>query len=365
VYFTKLLNNKIFNVAVSCLTDNLFRFIRRIKNKRSEGNVVVISLHRLGDSIFTIPAIKKILNYHKENVSLICFSESIDIFKITLNNIRYVGLSHDDFYFSGRIASGNARKQLKILDPGVIYDLTGCITSASLIYNSSAEKIIGINDNIYKSIYTCFIPKKITNHITDIYNNVVISLPELKNENIISDKIISNRILIHPFAGWSAKEWGLNKFIDLTLSLNKDYDISFILPDERVDKNIIDALEKNNISFNITNNTEELVSVIKNCLAFIGNDSGPVHIANLLGKPTFTIYGPTNPEFHKPLVGINNYVSFRVKCSPGKEEKMCYTLGGQIGCPSFECMILLSVDKVKQELGKFLSEIKVKNNLAG
>jgi ADP-heptose:LPS heptosyltransferase len=366
VYFTKLLNIKIFNASVSYLTDNMFRFIRRIKNKRSGGNVVVISLHRLGDSIFTIPAIKKILNYHKENVSLICFSESIDIFKIALNNISYVGLSHDDFYFTGRFASGNVKKQLKILDPEVIYDLTGCITSASLIYNSSAEKIIGINDNIYKSIYTYFIPKKITNHISDIYNNVVQSLPELENENMFSDKAISNGIiLIHPFAGWSAKEWGLKKFIDLTLTLKKDYTINFILPGERVDKITIDELKKNDILFNITNNTEELISAIKNCSAFIGNDSGPVHIANLLGKPTFTIYGPTNPDFHKPLVGKNNFVNFKVKCSPGKEEKMCYTLGGQIGCPSFECMNLLSVGNVKQELEKFLSEIKLKDNLAG
>jgi heptosyltransferase-2 len=365
VYFTKLLNIKFINAAVSYLTDNLFRFIRQIKNKRSGGGVVVISLHRLGDSIFTIHAIKKILNYHKENVNLICFAESIDIFKIALNNINYVGLSHFDFYFNGRFASGNAKKQLKILDPGVIYDLTGCITSASMIYNSSAQKIIGINDNIYKSIYTSFIPKNITNHITDIYNNVVRSLPELENENIISNKIISNRILIHPFAGWSAKEWGLNKFIDLTLPLKKEYDVSFIIPGERIDKNTIDALKKNSISFNITNNTEELIIAIKNCSAFIGNDSGPVHIANLLGKPTFTIYGPTNPDFHKPLIGKNNFVNFKVKCSPGKEEKMCYTLGGQIGCPSFECMNILSVGKVKQELEKFLSEIKLKDNLAG
>ena len=362
--FTKLLQVKFIGAIVSFFADNSFRIIRKIKNKRKTGNVVIISLHRLGDSIFTIPAIKKILNHHKENVSLICFSETIGIFEIALNNIQYVGLSHDDFYLADRIASGFAKKQLKILDPGLIYDLTGCITSASLIYNTTAEKIIGINDNIYKSIFTCFIPKKITNHITDIYNNVVRSLPDLESENIYSDNIIPNGvILIHPFAGWRAKEWGLKKFIELTLLLKKDYDFSFILPGDKIDKNTIDTLKENDISFHITNNVEELIFAIKNCSVFIGNDSGPIHIANLLGKPTFTVYGPTNPEIHKPLIGSNKYVIERIKCSPGKEEKMCFTLGGQIGCPSFECMNLLSIDKVKLELVKFLTEIKLGINL--
>lgn len=35
--------------------------------------------------------------------------------------------------------------------------------------------------------------------------------------------------------------------------------------------------------------------------AFIGNDSGPGHIAALCGVPTFTIFGPQLPEFWVPL----------------------------------------------------------------
>jgi ADP-heptose:LPS heptosyltransferase len=324
--------------------------------KKKGGNIVIISLHRLGDSVFTIPAIKKILNYHNGKIYLICFSETIDIFKIALNKINYVGLSHNDFYFTDRIASGYAKNQLKNLDPGLIYDLTGCITSAYLIYNSAAEKIIGINDSIYKSIYTRFIPKKIVNHITDLYNNVVISLPEPEIKNIIFDSADSPElILIHPFAGWSAKEWGLNKFIELTLLMKKNYEFAFVLPGNKIDDNMIAALNNNNITFSITNNTVDLIETIKKCSVFVGNDSGPVHIANLLGKPTFTIYGPTNPAFHSPLNGKNSFISKRIKCSPQNGEKMCFTLGGQVGCPSFECMNLLTVHEVKVELEKFLS----------
>jgi ADP-heptose:LPS heptosyltransferase len=247
------------------------------------------------------------------------------------------------------------------LDPVLIYDLTGCVTSASLIYNSTAEKIIGINDKIYKSIYTRFIPKEIVNHITDLYNNVVISLPEVDIKSSISDSAaLPGLILIHPFAGWSAKEWGLNKFIELTLLMKKNYEFAFVLPGNKNDEITIAALKNNNITFSIANNTSDLIEAIKKCSIFVGNDSGPVHIANLLGKSTFTVYGPTNPAFHSPLNGKNSFISKRIKCSPKYGEKMCFTLGGQIGCPSFECMNLLSVDEVKMELEKFISDNEYK-----
>jgi ADP-heptose:LPS heptosyltransferase len=35
--------------------------------------------------------------------------------------------------------------------------------------------------------------------------------------------------------------------------------------------------------------------------AFIGNDSGPGHLAAFLGIPTFTLFGPQVPEWFVPL----------------------------------------------------------------
>jgi heptosyltransferase-2 len=35
--------------------------------------------------------------------------------------------------------------------------------------------------------------------------------------------------------------------------------------------------------------------------AFIGNDSGPGHVAAFCGVPTFTIFGPQLPEWFAPL----------------------------------------------------------------
>ena len=45
----------------------------------------------------------------------------------------------------------------------------------------------------------------------------------------------------------------------------------------------------------------ELLAVIETAGLFIGNDSGPCHLAAFCGVPTFTIFGPQLPEWFAPL----------------------------------------------------------------
>ena len=45
---------------------------------------------------------------------------------------------------------------------------------------------------------------------------------------------------------------------------------------------------------------DELIDTIASSAAFLGNDSGPGHIAALCGVPTFTIFGPQIPELFAP-----------------------------------------------------------------
>ena len=45
----------------------------------------------------------------------------------------------------------------------------------------------------------------------------------------------------------------------------------------------------------------ELIALIDRAGAFIGNDSGPGHLAAFCGVPTFTLFGPQLPEWFAPL----------------------------------------------------------------
>ena len=45
----------------------------------------------------------------------------------------------------------------------------------------------------------------------------------------------------------------------------------------------------------------ELFSLVDRAGVFIGNDSGPGHLAAFSGVPTFTLFGPQVPEWFAPL----------------------------------------------------------------
>ncbi len=363
MFFSRYIkNNPAYKKITILLFDTVIILYRFFIKKNTVGSTVIVALHRLGDAVFTIPAIKNIINYHKD-IYLVCFTETEPIYRIVFNSIDFINLEHSDFYFSDRIAKKKAKKVLKNLNPLTIYDLTGTITSASLLLNSSAKNITGINEPYYRSLYTNYSGIRTQPHITDNYIDAIRNvLPISKSgSQAIENNCQCEYILFHPFTSLKEKEWGLQKYISLAESLTERYRCCIVAPQNKIPQDIIIEIKEKNIRFVETESVTELISVIKKCLLFVGNDSGPTNIANLLGKPTFTIYGPTNPDFHKPLSGQTDYIIKKINCSPQANEKMCFTQRTTRDCPSFECMSGLSVNEVKKNVFEFVSSLEKQN----
>lgn len=61
---------------------------------------------------------------------------------------------------------------------------------------------------------------------------------------------------------------------------------------------------------------EELAALMRRAVLFIGNDSGPLHLAVACGMPTVSFFGPETPKLYGP-VGENHHVFYReLHCSP-------------------------------------------------
>jgi len=302
----KLEKNKIFDLIFEFLSSTLLSLIRNCTRKNLSGNIIIISLHKLGDAVFTIPTVIKVFeHFSNKNVYVLTFSENKNIYNTIPKNEYIIPLEKDDFFLGGRIASKNARNILKNLQPNIIFDLTGNIASASLIASSKAKEIIGMNIKYCKTIYDVFIPIKNEPHLIDRYLDVIKKYLNLDENKIIKEFPVNfqtnGKILIHPFAGWKAKEWNLNKFIELADLLNEEYEVEIVSPENLIPEDIIHDIRDHQMPLSFTTSINDLVNKIKECSVFISNDSGPLYIANLLGKATFTIYGPTNPEFSHPF----------------------------------------------------------------
>lgn len=356
--------NKFIDSLILFFTDIFFYSVRAISRKRSEQNnkFLIISLHKIGDSIFTIPAIKEILKEFKDKeIFLLVLSETKVIFEEIIDGNYLYTVDKKEFKIDNRIASKKSRMLIKNIDPDIIVDLTCTITSAFLIFNSKSNRIIGTNDRYFKNIYSDFINIRKVPHLIELYTDVAELLLKRKVNQKLFEYVLDfskeDSILIHPFAGWAAKEWDIKKYIWLAEQLGKNYRVSIIFHENEASSETINYFVNAKIDFIKTKTLSDLINRIKNCSVFIGNDSGPLYLANYYGKPTFTIYGPTNPDYSKPFGSFHMQVRKIIDCSP-VDTQYCFLSAGR-ECPSYQCMIQLDENIVAEKIFKFITDLEI------
>jgi ADP-heptose:LPS heptosyltransferase len=136
------------------------------------------------------------------------------------------------------------------------------------------------------------------------YENWRVIAQELELELPPRDKIFSSvprklsTILIHTGAAQSVRVWPLKKYQTLAMHLRqKKFTVQIVCdPDQRAF-----WLEAGEIEVRAPANVTELIALIDQAEVFIGNDSGPGHLAGICGVPTFTLFGPQLPEWFAPL----------------------------------------------------------------
>lgn len=168
-----------------------------------------------------------------------------------------------------------------------------------------------------------------------------------------ADSIYGNAevcIVINPGSRWATKRWYSNRYAELIDRLNSRYDAKIILIGDRDDIAIANDI-KNQISDSIVDLTSkttlvELTAILNRCDVLVTNDSGPMHLADFLGKPIVAIFGPTDPGKTGPIGQRNRIIKASVSCSP------CF----KKNCKELLCMdgigvqdVLLAVEEVLQK----------------
>jgi ADP-heptose:LPS heptosyltransferase len=82
-------------------------------------------------------------------------------------------------------------------------------------------------------------------------------------------------------------------------------------------------------------------ALIKRMKVLVGIDSGPKHLAVLLGVPTVTLFGPTDPRIWDPMDEKHRAVWKDLECAIGCRDK---------DCRPNRCMEMITVDEVFEEV---------------
>jgi heptosyltransferase-1 len=93
-----------------------------------------------------------------------------------------------------------------------------------------------------------------------------------------------------------------------------------------------------------TESLTQLGEVYRHCDLYVGGDTGPMHIASLMGIPVVVIYGPTDPIVNEPF-GKHVKVRKEVGCNPCRNRS----------CKELACMRRITVDDVFEATKEILS----------
>lgn len=163
-----------------------------------------------------------------------------------------------------------------------------------------------------------------------------------------TDKIIA----IHPEAGYPSKEWAEENVRSLILRLTEDPQNKIILLGLSKAERIVHYFNSNPQVFDFVGkfSLRQMIAIINQCNAFLGNDSGPSHIAQALGIPVLVIASGTN-EYEKWGVWRqpSKILSHTVPCAPCHLQ-VCTVEG-------HPCMVKISSEQAFEAMKQLFSEV--------
>ncbi len=151
-------------------------------------------------------------------------------------------------------------------------------------------------------------------------------------------------ILIHSGAAHPIRVWPLERFAGLAEELRRNRYTVEIACDPPQRQWWISRGENVRTPASIA----ELISLLDQTRLFVGNDSGPGHLAAVLGVPTFTLFGPQLPSLFVPMHPDAQFV----------EGSPCPFKPCSDSCrfPAANCMLGIGQDAVWARLKEFVEK---------
>lgn len=124
-------------------------------------------------------------------------------------------------------------------------------------------------------------------------------------------------VALHPGASWVDQRWPVERLAQVVRAL-RDRGARPVALGGPADQPAVAALVEAGAVAVATGNVRDLARVLIASDLFIGNDSGPIHVAAACGTAVVGIYGPTPPELvgPDPLHPRARVLAYRAPCCP-------------------------------------------------
>jgi heptosyltransferase-3 len=108
-------------------------------------------------------------------------------------------------------------------------------------------------------------------------------------------------LIIHPGSGGASKRWPPEHFAAIASDISQKTNSTVLISTGPADGDLAHLIaEKTSALILPPLPIRHLAALMIQCSAYLGNDSGPSHLAAAVGLPTIALFGPTDPRIWSP-----------------------------------------------------------------
>lgn len=260
----------------------------------SGARIAVVRLRSLGDCVLTTPAIH-LLKQHRPDLQISIIVEP-----------RFAPIFTNNPDIDSILAP--SANEIRALKPHLTLNLHGGTRSLLLTLASLARLRAGFSHYRYQTAYNIHIPRAqeilhttrkvhTAEHVASAMFHLGVPQTEIPRARLFPSKQLPPGppyAVIHPFASLPSKTWPAARFRDIAANLTH-LGIEPIFIGTPTDP--LSAFEPHRT---FTPHLEETKSLLASTAFFLGNDSGPAHMAAAFGIPMAVIFADSDHEVWYP-----------------------------------------------------------------
>ncbi|CAN5453252.1 glycosyltransferase family 9 protein [soil metagenome] len=173
---------------------------------------------------------------------------------------------------------------------------------------------------------------------------------KLTADKFLSDHQLTRFAVFHTGARRELRKWPADRFAAIASMLKNQYDLDIVFSGDKSDVNEIQEIQQllpfKTFSIADVLNLGSFAAFVSKAAFYIGNESGPLHIASVSGTRCIGLFGPGEPFVFYPRGEQSAVLHHILSCNP------C----DQIHCvhPSHPCIQRITVTEVEEKIKSML-----------
>ena len=310
--------------------------------------ILIVKLSSIGDLFHALPAVHSLKVGLDASIDWVTTTAYVDLVNCFDDVDHAIAFPRKNFFKH----LSRFKKELRANHYDLIIDLQGLLKSAAVARLARGDKRIGPSFHREGShlLYSAVAGVRNKDRHAVLENLDIASHLEIESDAsqfpvTFPDVTVSGkspRIGICPTSRWETKNWPLARFAAVAKELQESLQASIVLLGGPADIKVCNQIEATldapceNLAGKTT--LVEMGSQLQTIDLLIANDSGPVHMAAAIGKPTLVIFGPTQPHRTGPFGEGHRVIKTNLPCQP-----CCKRTCKQ---PDIPCITGVSVDSV-------------------